>query len=155
MSSEGGPHASMNRFLSFSVLHCMCVLLFLCCRCSTDLAELPSTLMEYFALDTRVTAQYARHFDTGEAPNSVAEVKDLLRLSSSRGYGQSVEVMQQVSRCLTCLFQCLDGCLAKQCILIGTFHSYMHSGEFFEEESWRGGIRSISAPYFFYLKSQQ
>ncbi|VDO01291.1 unnamed protein product [Rodentolepis nana] len=65
-------------------------------RCSTDLAELPSTLMEHFALDTRVTAQYARHFETGEAPNSAEDVKALLHLNASRGYGQSVEVMLQL-----------------------------------------------------------
>ncbi|VUZ44727.1 unnamed protein product [Hymenolepis diminuta] len=65
-------------------------------RCSTDLAELPSTLMEHFALDTRVTAQYARHFETGEAPNSAEDVKALLHLSASRGYGQSVEIMLQL-----------------------------------------------------------
>lgn len=65
-------------------------------RCSTDLAELPSTLMEHFSLDTRVTVQYARHFETGEAPNSPEDVKALLHLSASRGYGQSVEVMLQL-----------------------------------------------------------
>ncbi|CDS37652.1 mitochondrial intermediate peptidase [Echinococcus multilocularis] len=65
-------------------------------RCSTDLAELPSTLMEHFALDTRVTAQYARHFQTGEAPNSDEEMKALLHLNASRGYGESVEVMLQL-----------------------------------------------------------
>lgn len=64
-------------------------------RCSTDLAELPSTLMEHFALDTRVTPQYARHFQTGEAPNS-DDIKALLHLNASRGYGESVEVMLQV-----------------------------------------------------------
>ncbi|KAL5108136.1 Mitochondrial intermediate peptidase [Taenia crassiceps] len=65
-------------------------------RCSTDLAELPSTLMEHFALDARVTAQYARHFQTGEAPNSNEDVKALLHLNASRGYGESVEVMLQL-----------------------------------------------------------
>ena len=52
--------------------------------------------MERFALDTRVTAQYARHFQTGESPNSAGDVKALLHLNASRGYGQSVEVMLQV-----------------------------------------------------------
>ncbi|KAM7208065.1 mitochondrial intermediate peptidase [Naviculisporaceae sp. PSN 640] len=49
-------------------------------RCATDLAELPSTLMEYFAADPTVLGMFARHYET-DKPLDYGLVVDHLRQS--------------------------------------------------------------------------
>lgn len=61
-------------------------------RCSTDLAEVPSILMEYFASDPRVIKLFAKHYQTKEAiPDTM-----LNRLCASKHLFTASETQLQV-----------------------------------------------------------
>lgn len=61
-------------------------------RCSADIAEVPSVLMEYFASDPRVVSKFARHYETGKPiPESL-----LRNLSLSKNLFSASEAQLQV-----------------------------------------------------------
>lgn len=61
-------------------------------RCSTDLAEVPSVLMEYFAADPRVLRTFARHYETME----VIPEELLQKLCASKHLFTASEMQHQV-----------------------------------------------------------
>ncbi len=72
-------------------------------RCSTDFAEVPSTLMEYFATDPRILHDVSCHYKTGEKlPINVLE-----KFSASRKVFSGCDVQTQL--CYSVLDQRLHG----------------------------------------------
>ena len=123
-------------------------------RCATDLAELPSTLMEYFAADPSVLALFARHHETDE-PLPYSLVADKLR--QSRRFEASDTENQII---LAMLDQELHSPLATRPrfdsteIYHGLQHRYNHSPVDPPGTRWQGFFGHLSgygSTYYSYL----
>jgi intermediate peptidase len=65
-------------------------------RCATDIAELPSVLMEHFAFDPHVLGLYARHWET-DAALPMAALERKLAVDNRNGY---TELESQILLCM-------------------------------------------------------
>jgi intermediate peptidase len=65
-------------------------------RCATDIAELPSVLMEHFAFCPHVLGLYARHWET-DAPLPMQALEHRLRVDNRNGY---TELESQILLCM-------------------------------------------------------
>ena len=103
-------------------------------RCSTDFAEVPSTLMEYFSSDPRVLQDISCHFRTGEKlPLGVLE-----KYSASRKMFSGPDIQSQL--CYSLLDQRLHaqhplGCSTTE--IMQQIHSEHHSLPFPDGTAWQ------------------
>ncbi|KAK4188385.1 hypothetical protein QBC35DRAFT_496600 [Podospora australis] len=123
-------------------------------RCATDMAELPSTLMEYFAADPSVLAEFARHYETDE-PLPYKLVTEKLRLANRF---EASDTENQII--LAMLDQKLHSPLASQqdfdstAIYSGLQHQYSSSPPDPYGTRWQGFFGHLSgygSTYYSYL----
>ena len=123
-------------------------------RCSTDFAEVPSVLMEYFALDPRVLRTFARHWKTGEViPEHMAR-----QFSNDKKLFYASETHLQVFYSL--VDQMLHGHLPFEKSIrqmVADVHSKYHYHEAVPDTAWYlrfGHFVGYGAKYYSYLVSK-
>lgn len=61
-------------------------------RCSTDLAEVPSQLMEYYCRDPRILKMFAKHWETLEP----LDEHTIVKLCQSKKYFSAIDLQSQL-----------------------------------------------------------
>ncbi|KAH8234093.1 hypothetical protein KR038_001299 [Drosophila bunnanda] len=124
-------------------------------RCSTDFAEVPSVLMEYFAGDPRVLRTFARHFQTHE-PISEDMLK---RLCASKHLFAASETQLQVF--YSALDQEYHGAAAQQGVsttdTLRSVQSQYYGLPYVENTAWQlrfSHLVGYGAKYYAYLVSK-
>ncbi|KAI1297226.1 Mitochondrial intermediate peptidase [Halotydeus destructor] len=125
-------------------------------RCSTDLAEVPSILMEYFASDSRVLSQFAKHYITNNPIPS-----DLLNtwIESKKVFSASDTQLQTFYAILDQVYHGSDplmGMTNTTEVLRSVQNTY-YGLEHVEKSSWQlrfGHLVGYGAKYYAYLVSR-
>merc|ERR1719468_592076 len=120
-------------------------------RCSTDFAEVPSTLMEYFASDPRVLQDISHHFQTGEK----LPMDTLEKHVASRKVFLGTDIQSQL--CYSLLDQRLHsfhplGCSTTQ--VMQEIHTEHHNLPFADGTAWQHRFSHLvgyGARYYSYL----
>ncbi|BFZ00652.1 hypothetical protein BsWGS_03690 [Bradybaena similaris] len=123
-------------------------------RCSTDFAEVPSVLMEFFAADPRVMSAFARHYKTG-APMKPSDVKSLC---DSKKIFLASDMQQQV------FFSMLDQVYhgphplpGSTTDILAQVQSKYYSIDYVPDTAWQlrfGHLVGYGAKYYAYLISR-
>ncbi|KAH9505407.1 hypothetical protein Btru_057187 [Bulinus truncatus] len=123
-------------------------------RCSTDFAEVPSVLMEFFASEPRIISTFARHYKTGEPMNKNA----VLNLCDSKKMFAASDMQQQV------FFSVLDQIYhgphplkGSTTDILAETHSKYYNIEYVPNTAWQlrfGHLVGYGSRYYAYLVSR-
>ncbi|ESP04365.1 hypothetical protein LOTGIDRAFT_198714 [Lottia gigantea] len=121
-------------------------------RCSTDIAEVPSILMEYFMSDPQVLSTFARHYKTGEKLDS----NIIQKLCDSKSLFSGYETQLQV------FYSALDQVYHSQIPsdttkVLAEVHTKYFDIPYVEGTAWQlrfGHLVGYGAKYYSYLLSK-
>ena len=123
-------------------------------RCSTDFAEVPSIMMEYFLSDKRVLGSFAKHYKTGEPlPEDKAEA-----LQVYNGVFCAMDVQTQIL--LAVMDQCFHGKRPIERPILEVFanlHEQYSATDYVPNTAWFlrfNHLHSYAAKYYSYLWSR-
>lgn len=125
-------------------------------RCSTDLAEVPSILMEFFASDPRVVSKFARHHVTGRPmPDELMKCW----IKSKKVFMASETQLQVFYAALDQAYHNSDACFNGQSTtdILAKIQSQYYSISYVENTAWQlrfSHLVGYGAKYYSYLVSR-
>ncbi|XP_046573122.1 mitochondrial intermediate peptidase-like [Haliotis rubra] len=123
-------------------------------RCSTDFAEVPSVLMEFFAADPRVLSTFARHYKTGE-PLAPSTIQDLCL--SKRMYAASEMQLQVFYSVLDQVYHGSHPLGRSTTQVLADLQAEYHGTPYIDNTAWQlrfGHLVGYGAKYYSYLLSR-